>query len=110
DSITKPETFIENWFINECHRMMMGVKQLADNQGDIRMLQKRNRANETKPVTERSYTGEDAFDVIAEKVSGTLVFLPRLKELTSINDKADHYITEIIKFNKELYPKLLVEI
>ncbi len=92
-SVIKPTTFVNEWIINECKEMVSGLEYLLNKNND-------------HEIKER-----ELLEFKGEKISGSLLFLDKIKELTIFSkEKITSYIERIKNCNLNIYPLLKSEI
>ena len=112
---SSPEDFVQNWLIDEFRSMINGLNDFIKNT-DLYLksiLPKKEEkylkvynvdafSNFGSNITEE----ERGLNFVAEKLSGALLFVKNIFELTLYNDELLSYIKEIVNINNTILPTL----
>lgn len=103
-SVQDPSCFVENWIINEVDEMVKGLERMLNENKNYQVLN--SYFHKSEPIY---LMGRKLIRFKGEKISGSLMFLDKLKELHSIYSSIELYIERIMKCNMDIYPKLVLE-
>ena len=103
--ILEPNTFIENWIINEVDEMVKGLEDLLNRNDSYEIIHSYfHQENDLVLV------GRDLIHFKGERIAGALNFMDKLKELKSIYSNIEFYIERIMQCNLMIFPQLKNEI
>ena len=120
-ALDDPDKFIKQWIFNEVREMMSGLRRIAEDPQTCHKEAANNNFAENglisvRNITEyqrqlyKAYPDELVMAFQAEKITGALYFLEKLKPLEIIYKDIDKTINEIIDINKKLYPTFKVNL
>jgi uncharacterized protein YnzC (UPF0291/DUF896 family) len=110
---SSPDNFIQNWLIGEFKTLIEGLHDFYNN---VDVYLKRIQPNRDErylkvgnldAFSNNYITSEErGLNFIAEKISGALLFLRSIFELTLYNEELLPYIKEVIDINNKFMPTL----